>query len=82
MQVISRPAALLACVSLMNTLAFCGVTTLYGRISAYHRRLRCVLPHGCAVSFHPLALLDKRLTFGEDPSKALLLLYKCTSDCL
>ncbi len=42
MQVISRPAALLACVSLMNTLAFCGVTTLYGRISAYHRRLRCV----------------------------------------
>ena len=40
------------------------------------------LPHGGAVSFHPLALLDERLTSGENPSKALLLLYNCTSGCL
>ena len=71
MQVISRPAALLACVSLMNTLDFCGVTTLYGCISAYHRRLRCVLPHGCAVSFHPLALLDKTPDFRGRPLQGI-----------
>ncbi len=82
MQVIARPAALLSCVSLMNTFRHFGVTTLYGRISAYHRRAPVRLPHGCAISFHPLALLGKRLTSGEDPSRALLLLYNRTSDCL